>query len=309
VEEVSFVTVTAIALLNLGFAVLVGAAVTDWQLTDSPGPWARQQRMLVARWQTGAMVWVGLLLLVVLVLESAAMAELPVMQAGAAVWPLLASTHFGHTWLVSMAALCLLPALQRVGQRWGMGGKLGWVSLLVFALSRSAVSHAVTDGLLSGPFAIETAHLLLVSVWVGEVMLSGLVVLRRCGNALPEDRLAQSGYVQSLSTSATVALTGIVLTGAISSWRGAGSIAGFQANAWAEWLTLKLLLVALAVILGAINRWWAMPPLLASVHVDAAVSASWQRRFTRLLQIEAAVLAAVLAIAALLCSTAPPAAL
>ncbi|MEC5217141.1 putative copper resistance protein D [Actimicrobium sp. GrIS 1.19] len=308
-EEVSFVTVAAIALLNLGFAVLVGAAVTDWQLTGSQGPWGRQQRLLVARWQTGAMVWVGLLLLVVLVLEAAAMAELPVTQAGPALWPLIISTHFGHGWLVSIAALCLLPTLQRVGQRWGIGARLGWLSLLVFALSRSAVSHAVADGMLSWPFVIETAHLLLVSVWVGEVMLSALVVLRRRGSTLSADRLAQSGYVQSLSASATVALAGIVLTGAISSWRGAGTLAGLQGNAWAQWLTLKLLLVALAVILGAINRWWAMPPLLASLRTDASVSALWQRRFKRLLQLEAALLAAVLAVAALLCSTAPPAAL
>lgn len=69
--------------------------------------------------------------------------------------------------------------------------------------------------------------------------------------------------------------------------------------------------VAVAVLLGAINRWVAMPGLLQYLHSVSTASIRSQRRFASVLQIESVVLITVLFAAALLTnsvsSSTPPA--
>lgn len=81
-----------------------------------------------------------------------------------------------------MALLVLLQLRGTVSARWTLASA---TILVGFALSRSLVSHAVSAGMVSWPVAIETAHLLLISAWLGEVLIAGLIMLRApCSVAL-----------------------------------------------------------------------------------------------------------------------------
>ena len=61
----------------------------------------------------------------------------------------------------------------------------------------------------------------MISLWVGEVIVAGLIVLRAEPAAGQPNRTECVRYVvEALSTSATVALIGVFVTGILSAWRG-----------------------------------------------------------------------------------------
>ena len=106
----------------------------------------------------------------------------------------------------------------------------------------------------------------------------------------------------ALSTSATYALGGIVATGLANAWYNVGIPADLTGNPYGAALLLKLALVAIAVLLGGVNRFFVMPALTAAGPVPLAAL----RRFTLILRVEAVVLSGVLIFAAILSSTPPP---
>jgi putative copper resistance protein D len=297
----------ATALLNLAVAVLTGASVARWWLVRDTSAWAVARRRpvraaaaaaaLVALVANAALLWV----------ESAAMAEVALTEAGAATWTMLRSTHLGHAWAIGMAGLALATAgaFMRSG-RDAVAALLTLAALAVFWYTRSMVSHAASEGDLSLPLLADWVHLGLISLWVGEVLLAGGVMLRPGADMMAADRRARAAYVASLSDSATLALAGIFVTGLYASWRNLGGLGNLLGNPYGNTLVAKLLLVGAAALLGGFNRFVVMPPWLARESAGNAAPAQLPHRFRRVLQVEALVLLAVLAAAAWLASTSPP---
>lgn len=286
--------------LNLGVALAVGAGMSAAWLRRAASSWAVDK----LRWLRGAAL-AGLALallayIAVLWLQAAAMAEVPIAEAAPAVVATLGSTHFGAAWLGGCCALLAAAAATFFGQR---AAWLGMAALGVFLYCRSIVSHAGAEGNLSWTVAADWLHLVLISVWAGEVLVAGLGTLRRAASG-PADRRDQARYVETLSTSATVALAGIAATGLYAAWRALGSLDNLAGNPYAEVFLVKLSLVAGAALLGGFNRFVVMPGLLAGLRGDGAGAPA--RRFARVLQVEALVLVAVLVAAAVLSSTSPP---
>ena len=183
-------------------------------------------------------------------------------------------------------------------------------ALGVLLYSRSMVSHAGANGDFTLAVAIEWIHLALVSLWVGAVIVAGWLLPRQGAADVPlpdlQDNADQARYIEALSRTATIALAGIVLTGATAAWRILGDPANLAGNPYGTTLLVKLGLVLCAAALGGFNRFFVMPPLLRALrHPDQAASHA-RRRFTRILRIEVLVLAAALVAAAFLTSTAPP---
>lgn len=149
---------------------------------------------------------------------------------------------------------------------------------------------------------VDWVHLMLICLWVGEVIVSGLLVLA----VRPVDaagRLDCAAYIGTLSTAATWALAGICATGTFSAWHNLHTPAALVGNPYGTALLVKLALVACAALLGGANRFIVMPQLQAALraHADAALA-----RFVLILRVESAVLLAVLIAAALLSSASPP---
>ncbi len=299
----------ATVLLNLGFALLVGAVLTSWQTGAQASDWSRRRHR-----QLRGLIFFSIAVMLaamaaVLLVETATMAEVPLHEALTSVWPVLSSTHFGKAWVAGIGCIMLMLMLQVRGSVSPLRYLASAVALAGFAVSRSLVSHAIVAGAVSWPVAIETAHLLLISVWLGEVVIAGMIMLRASCGPNSDDRRDCSVYIAQLSASATVALIGIVITGALNSWRGLGNLQHVVDNAWGVILLVKLTGVAIAVALGALNRWQVMPDLLLHLQLSSLASVPAQRRFALVLQVESVVLMAVLFAAALLSSSAPPATL
>ena len=304
-DSVNIAMILVIALLNLGFATLVAALLTDWQLRGQTAAWVRQRRAPLRTLRLCATLWVALMLIVVLVLETSTMAEVPLFDIAPSLGPIMTSTHFGHVWLGSFVAVAVALVLQRKRTVPNLAFFLCSAALLAFAVTRSLVSHAVVAGNVSWPVAIETLHLLLISIWVGEVLISGLYMLRDRPGSGVVDRDACGRYIESLSTSATIALTGILATGLVNSWRGLGSVTHLFDNAWGLILIAKLTMVFIAAGLGAYNRWIVMPGLLSGLKVGIDVKEPHQR-FRLVLKIEILMLVCVVFAAAFLSASSPP---
>lgn len=291
--------------LNLALAIAVGAGMSALWLARRESGWAASQdgrlrlagaaAVAVALLASGALLW----------MKAAGMAEVPMSEAGAAAWSMLTATHFGLAWAVGAATLVLgglaiaAPPRTRGRRRWIL---LNLSALAAFLYTRSMVSHASADGDLGIRILADWVHLVLISVWVGEVFVAGLLTLAAAPVDKADDRFDCKRYIQSLSTSATWALGGIVVSGLANAWYNVGSPGALTGNPYGSALLVKLALVAIAVLLGGFNRFFVMPTLTA----DGPVPAPALRRFTFILRVEAVVLSAVVIVAAVLSSTPPP---
>lgn len=296
-------------LLNLALAMAVGATLASLWLSSGSSAWSIAQQHSVRRARLGviavALVGMGVLLLFV----SASMAEVPVSAAGEALRSMLTESHFGLAWsigtgaLLAAAAFSLVPVL---GPRTRTGALLSLSALAVFLYSRSMVSHASASGDFNAAMVVDWIHLCLISVWVGEVFVAGLLTLGGKGAEHSADRKDTARYIEKLSSSATLSLGGIFATGVFSAWHNLGSVADFSGSQYGSNLVVKLAMVAFAILLGGFNRFIVMPSLLDGLRCGGERDLPSLRRFTLVLRIEAVVLLGILVAAAVLSSTSPP---
>jgi putative copper resistance protein D len=285
------------ALLNVAVAVLTGAAVARLRLERDASGWAAARRPPVRAAARVAAVVALIVSLVTLWLESAAMAEVPVTAAGGAAWTMLTSTHFGVAWAIGMLALTAAAAGP---------ARLIVCALAVFWYTRGMVSHAAGDGDFSLRLLADWVHLGLISLWVGEVAIAGVIIMKTSPGITPDDRRARAAYVRSLSNSATFALAGIVVTGLYAGWRNLGGWSNLIDTPYGQTLAAKLLVVGIAAALGGFNRFAVMPAWLARESSGEAAPAFLPARFRHVVWIEACVLLAAIVLAAWLASTSPP---
>lgn len=189
----------------------------------------------------------------------------------------LLQTAYGQAGLAGMAAAFLLLLVPH--SNWPVRAGL----LLLFALARASVSHAGEHGLASMAVGIEWLHLVLIGVWLGGVGVAGWVVL-------------PVACFPALSRAATLALAGILASGAFNVWQRIASPDQLLGHPYGLALTVKLALFAGAVALGAYNRFVGFPKAARGQPGRALL----------VLRIESLVLLGALAAAAVLVSTQPP---
>jgi putative copper resistance protein D len=295
------------ALLNLAVAVLAGASACRLWLGRGASGWAGARRRPVRQAALAAAVLALAANLALLWLESAAMAEVPLSEAAGATRLMLGTTHLGLAWTIGMAGLALAAAGAFV--RSGRGpapALLTLAALAVFWYTRSMVSHAASAGDFSLLLLADWLHGGLTSLWLGEVLLAGAIMLAGARGMTGADRQARAAWVASLSSSATFALAGIVVTGLYASWHNLGGFGHLLDTPYGNTLLAKLLLVGVAAGLGGVNRFFVMPSWLARESAGNAAPDALPARFRHVLWIEALVLLAVLTLAAWLASTPPP---
>jgi copper resistance protein D len=234
----------------------------------------------------------GLAFLLLLPVDGAGMAGVEITAVVPAL-PAILSTHFGYLWLAGVLAMALLLI---VALRPAAGRLASGVILTGFVYLRACTGHVADAGMVSLAAAVHTLHLLAAGTWAGS---AGVFATRYSFGTTPFD----ARNARRLSRLAAWALLLIALTGAANVWRmltmAGPAISGFWQQPWGMILKVKLLLVGVAVLLGATNRWSVLPAL------DLQTTSA-QRRFLALLWLEVVAFAGVFACAALLGSTSPP---
>lgn len=302
--------IAATVVLNLSIAVLIGACMAQTWLRKGRSPWAGANVPVLRRFAIGTLATAMLAYAMLLWLEAAGMAEVALPDAGPAVAATLDATHYGFAWKLGMCALVAVAVLTLVRwpSRFAAAAEMArLLALAGFLYTRSIVSHAGASGDVTWAVAADWVHLVLISLWIGEVIIAGFVTLRFISGTDGAGKRERAAYIEALSTSATVALIGIFITGAIAAWRGLGSVENAIGNPYATVLTAKLLLVASAAALGGANRFLVMPGLLPALRGELArQDGGMESRFKVILQVESLILIAALVLAAILSSTSPP---
>ena len=222
-------------------------------------------------------------------------------------------THLGHAWAVRAAAVAALAALWAAARCHPEKALLWWLMLAATALlafSRSASGHAADAGDLTFEEWIDWAHLMAISVWAGSVLVVPAIVLAPFARTVQAAPSFVARVARGFSRSSGLALSVVVLTGSYSAWIRLGSWSALVGTAYGRTLAAKLLLVALAVALGAVNRFvhvrrieaWARDAGAASRALGLRLAG----RFATTVRLEGAVLIAVLAAATVLLQQAPP---
>ena len=284
----------ASALFDVGFATMVGALATSALLQDTSSDWA----MRAARRCRRLFMRAGLLALAAslawMTLQAIAMTELPLLAALASVAGLVADTGFGRAWAAATLAVVACVALARVRRYRPVPLRGLGVATTAIAVAHASAGHAVAMGI-GWQVPAMAVHLLATGLWAGGVVAAVLAVLR--GDVPAVDGVR---YARRLSLLATIALVGVAATGGASAWHELGGslapLAPASASPWGVVLDVKLALVGTAVVLGAFNRFVALP----------ALPEGWGR-FTAVLRVEACVLVAALVAAAWLANGEPPA--
>lgn len=280
----------AAAVLNGAFAWLLGVLCARAWLAACP---ALLARLAPALRRSGlAACAIGLLAGAFgLWAATALMADTALAEAASSVFQVALETSYGRACLYALAALGA-SAILLAGRLHPWTGPALGLALFGFALARACVSHAGEHGMLTIAYALDVLHLLLIGVWAGGVALAAALVLP---GALAM-ALAIPDYLARLSAAATVALGGIVATGAFAAWQRLSEPAELAAHPYGQALVLKLVLVFLAVLLGAYNRFVGFP----------LAAEDGGRRAMAVLRIETGILVLALLAAARLTVLQPP---
>jgi copper resistance protein D len=237
-------------------------------------------------------------------LQAAVMSGSPLGDAGPAVMAVLTQSHFGAAWAIGCAGALLVAASGLVR---GRGLALCGAGLLLWAAGKAAASHAADSGDFSWREAVHLAHVLATALWAGSVIAAAglLQCFGRGAHGPAEQRAA---FCSGLSHVATGAFAVVLVTGFYNVLQDtAHTGAPLLGLAWGRVLAAKLACVAFATLLGGWNRLVVLPALRMRAEQHDPGYPAAQRRFDTALCIEAAVMLAVLALAAVLGHTAPTA--
>jgi putative copper resistance protein D len=264
----------AALLLNAGFAWLIGSLLVRRWLGGAHPELAARLR----HGENGAAVACLTGSVVALWAATALMGDVGLGEAFGMLPMVLLHIAYGQAALAGMVGAILLLLVPH--SNWPVRTLL----LMLFALARASVSHAGEHGLVSIAVGVEWLHLVLIGVWLGGVGVAGWMVL-------------PTAYFPALSRAATLALAGILASGAYNVWQRMASVDQLLGHPYGMALTVKLALVAGAVALGAYNRFVGFPKAARGQTGPAFL----------VLRIESVVLLGALAAAAALVSTQPPA--
>jgi putative copper resistance protein D len=210
----------------------------------------------------------------------------------------MTGTHAGRVLLCNCALSLTLLILLSLRKMWRT--RFGTYSLLamlvILAATRAATGHPAADGDFTLPEFVQFVHLISIAIWSGGVIATGFVVL---------PALLRSGRIQvmleftrQLSNTVTIALLLIVVSGVYNSYRGlGGSLAPLAGTQWGILLDVKLMLVCVALSMGALNR--------RMLRTDRGLSTPQASRLALSLRGEAAVMLLILTVSALLANSPP----
>jgi copper transport protein len=217
----------------------------------------------------------------------------------AAIEPIRAGTHLGQAWtgmtFAWLGVLALLVAAWTTPRRREPLLACAGALTLAIAFGLSWASHSASRGALA--LLADYAHLVAGALWVGGLVALLLVAGRaRSLPPAPREELVRASILRfstlALPTVVLVAIAGVYLV-----LRDVPTPSDLVSSGYGVTLVVKSAVVVGALGLGAYHRRSVVPRLAAGAPVAT---------IRRTLALEAGLLAAVLALAAILSQTAPP---
>lgn len=292
-------TILFAALSDAAYAGVTGCLVaTHWLADSSPATNAVRPRSLV-RLYLASLAALIVCHIVRPWLAAASMSGSIGFTSNLALIPsILSSTHVGRVWYVNSLAVAVLVVATLLTAR-ADSRVAAWPfvsAVILLAAAKAASGHPASAGDFSLPEISMFLHFLSIAVWSGIIIASGLLVLPYLARSPDPNALWSYGRV--LSRTITWILPVILLSGVCISYRELnGTLSGLWLSGWGKILIAKLILVALALTLGALTRFRCVqcPPTSRRAAL-----------MVRLVRGEAIVMILILCISGLLANTAPP---
>ena len=299
----------------LGFALLFGGFAFLVLCWPSGAADRRVPRLLALGWTASLAAALGVLLV-----QGAYAGELPLGSAldGSVVSGTL-DTRFGQAVLARLLLLALvapllaatlnrLPAATRRGRTWflvvvgafGVAGAATW----------AAGDHASTGEQVPLAVPSDLIHLTSMGLWLGGLVMLGLVVCRPSAEAAAGPLAPEVAAVRRFSRLALCCVCALILTGVYQAWRNVGSWSALSGTPYGRLVVLKVGGLCVLIGLGWMARDWIRRTV---EHTGRVAVAEAQRldggallfRLRRSVALEAAVALIVLAFSSVLVESQP----
>jgi putative copper resistance protein D len=195
-----------------------------------------------------------------LLYQAASMSGVGLPAALGVVPTVLTQTHVGYGWSLAFAGALVLLGTAMASHTGMLRNALLWLAVIAVAAGKASLGHAADAGPASAAVAMQTLHVLVTTVWGGLAMAAGLAVLPALGTSTARGMLIRTAT--QVSNVSVVAVALVLLSGIFNAVRGSGgSFEAIELSTWGHLLMLKLALIALALVLGGLNRFSALPRL------------------------------------------------
>jgi copper transport protein len=196
----------------------------------------------------------------------------------------LGQTRYGHLWLARIGLVMGLGLVLAACGWWYMKrrqveGAIAWVVAAALTLPFSLIAHASaqTSGRMFAIIA-DAIHLFAASIWAGGIGILVFVVLPGLRGMDQEDRRRVLRHLlPRFSTMALICMAAIGVTGFYAGWLHVGNWAALTSTDYGRALIVKLALLALILVLAAINL-LVIERKLAARDTDNNTSSTWSRR-------------------------------
>ena len=243
-----------------------------------------------------------------LLLRTAVMADVDPGQAWGFIPRVLAHSDYGFYWLwrAGIWLLLLAVAFRIIACGWSrLTAALLLIASLATMLLVSVTSHAGEDGLWSVINLVNWLHLVSISLWGGAVVTYALIVMSELRKQADPEQMAVTA--ERLSTLATAALVVVMLSGIFNSWQQMNTFSQLWSTDYGRVLVIKLVLVAIMMCIGALNRFHWVPKLAASCREAGLQWGASSSRLLQVLRVDSAVFLVILIVAVILGGQSPPA--
>lgn len=215
-------------------------------------------------------------------------------------------THFGHVWLLrALMLLCLVGSWWLSRRHPALAFLLALPSLACLVLCYSATSHAADQGDFTLAEWLDALHLVAGAAWAGCVIVFACLVFPLAGRHKQRRVFLPRGALARLSALCGAALVVLVMTGTYAIWTHQEEHGHLFSTFYGHLLLIKLSLVAVMVLLGAINRYLFVPRAEAAAGAQAGRMEACLRGMQKTFGVEALLALGVLLIVAILLSGMP----
>jgi len=221
----------------------------------------------------------------------------------AALRTIVFDTRWGTGWLIGVAGMLVAAAGFSIAKR--VQSSAGWLiaalGALGIAIAPALTGHASATEPLVVALGADILHVCAASAWIGGLLalLFASLPWLRGGRSEPTigSGALVAGLVRAFHPVALTCAAIVILTGLVASWLRLPALSSLWESGYGRVLLVKLALVVIVAVLGALN-WRRMLPALGDERAA--------RRITRTAGAELTFAALVLAVTAILVSTPTP---
>lgn len=186
------------------------------------------------------------------------------------------------------------------------GWPVGIGALLVLLVSAALSGHARTSSLPVPNLLVALVHVGAAAAWVGGLVVLVAVAFPAVREQAPGDRaMVLAPVVARFSDLALWSVFAVVASGTYSAWMAIGGVRALTASTYGLVFVAKMSAFLPVLVVGGVNNRWTKPRLLRAVREEASGSRPLVI-LRRLVALEVALVAVVLAFTVFLLQLSPP---